>query len=256
MIEANQVIGWAKEGGEIALRYFNQIETIHYKADDSFVTQADLEIEKLLAAKIRAAFPDDGLVGEEGNRSQTDQERLWAIDPIDGTTSFVQGIPGWGSCIGLLDKGRPVFGLFYMPLLDDATYTEGSEGVYCNRRDIRGAVRTGWENKGFLAVTARSHHNFEIKVRYTRTMGSAGSGLIYTARGSATAAFVPEAHLWDLVAGAAIINRAGGELRYLSGRPIDYLELLDGRLAPEPIIAGHPRILDELAPRIQPRNKG
>jgi fructose-1,6-bisphosphatase/inositol monophosphatase family enzyme len=73
-----------------------------------------------------------------------------------------------------------------------------------------------------------------------------GANLVYTARGSAVGAFLTKVRLWDLVAGAAILSRAGGELRYLSGQEIDYLQLLDGNLTPEPIIAGHPLMLEQL----------
>jgi fructose-1,6-bisphosphatase/inositol monophosphatase family enzyme len=77
-------------------------------------------------------------------------------------------------------------------------------------------------------------------------MGSISASLIYTARGAAVGTFIPRAHIWDLVAGAAILMGVGGELRDVSGRLVDYSELLDGRLAPEPIIAAHPDLQAEL----------
>jgi fructose-1,6-bisphosphatase/inositol monophosphatase family enzyme len=77
--------------------------------------------------------------------------------------------------------------------------------------------------------------------------------LVYTARGIAAGAFIPQAYLWDLVAGVAILNRAGGEVRYLSGKMVDYQVLLDGRLTPEPIIACHPNLQAELRAAIRSR---
>jgi fructose-1,6-bisphosphatase/inositol monophosphatase family enzyme len=78
---------------------------------------------------------------------------------------------------------------------------------------------------------------------------------VYTARGTSAAAFIPKARLWDLVAGSAILVRAGAELCYLSGRPVDYLELLDGRLTAEPLIASHPDLQAELRAKIKVRDR-
>ena len=250
----NQIIAWARQAGQIALRYFNNV-TPQTKPDQTLLTPADLEIESFLAERFRATFPTHHLIGEEGTRDHTGQPSpyLWAIDPLDGTTTFVQGLPGWGISIGLLYQGQPSFGLFYMPLLDDLTYTSGDDEVYCNERSQKGSIKAEWGQKGFLAVSAGAHQDFQLDVPRIQTMGSAGANLIYTACGSASGALIPKARLWDLVAGAAILARAGGDVRYLSGKQIDYLQLLDGNLAPEPIIAGHPRLLLQLQQAIIPK---
>lgn len=249
------VIAWARQAGELAMPYFDRLDTVQNKADQSFVTPADRAIDTFLSQKIQETFPNDGLVSEESLSGQNGSwpDRIWVIDPIDGTTAFSQGLTGWGIALGLLVQGQPGFGLFYMPLLDDLTYTRGSDEVYHHRRDLRGAVRTGWEQQGFLAVTAKSHARFQIDLGITRTMGSSVANLIYTARGAATATFLPSPHIWDLVAPAAILQRAGGVLRYLSGREIDYNELLDGRKTTEPVVGGHPDLLPDLARVIRPR---
>ncbi|MCB0211751.1 MAG: inositol monophosphatase, partial [Anaerolineae bacterium] len=83
---------------------------------------------------------------------------------------------------------------------------------------------------------------------------SIGASLIYTARGAATAAFIPKAYAWDLAAGALILQQAGGELRYLSGRGVDLEELLDGRLTPEPILAGERGVVEGLVGKISLRD--
>jgi fructose-1,6-bisphosphatase/inositol monophosphatase family enzyme len=250
----SQVIAWARQAGQIALRY-SRDAVPRRKPDQSFLTQADLEIEDFLAERIRSTFPDHGLISEEGARDQNNRSAayLWVVDPLDGTTAFVQGLTGWGISIGLLYQRQPCFGLFYMPTLDDMTCTIDSNGVSRNGSSLHQTVRSDWGPKGFLAINASAHHDFQIDVQRTRTLGSVGANLVYTARGAAAAAFIPKARLWDLVAGAAIVTRAGGELRYLSGRAIDYMALLDGRLAPEPVIAGHPNLLAELPSLIRPR---
>jgi fructose-1,6-bisphosphatase/inositol monophosphatase family enzyme len=136
-----------------------------------------------------------------------------------------------------------------MPLTDDLTVTTNSPPAP--------TVQTTWPPTGFLAVNASAHRLFQLdQIRGIRVPGSVGASLIYTARGAATAALLPKARLWDLVGGAAILSQAGGELRYLSGQPLDYLALLDGELAPEPILAGHPALLPELQRTIRFRNRG
>jgi myo-inositol-1(or 4)-monophosphatase len=250
-----QMIVWARQAGEAALRHFKNINP-EYKSDWTFLTEVDLEIERFLAERIQTIYPEHNLLGEEGVKNQNKQvsSNVWVIDPIDGTTAFVQGLPGWGISIGLLHNGQPCFGLYYMPLLDDMTYTTSRSEVYCNEHHLAGALRSTWGQKGFLAINATAHYDFQINLERTRALGSISTNLVYTARGTATATFAPKAHLWDLVAGAAILSSVGGELCYLSSRPVDYLELLDGRLTPEPIIAGHPQVLAELPGVIRPRS--
>lgn len=247
-------IRWAGEAGQIALRYFKNV-SVQYKADNTLVTQADVEIEGFLEAQIHQSYPNHALISEEGARKQTGSPYTWVIDPLDGTTAFVQGLPGWGISIGLLYGGQPIFGLFYMPLLDDLTITSEA-GVYVDGQLSDQRVRLNWGSKGFLATNSEAHHKFEIDIERTRALGGVVASLVYTARGSATAAFIPKARLWDLVAGACILKQAGGELRYLSGSPVEYTTLMDGSPIAEPIIAGHPDLLTELEAAIRPRERG
>lgn len=250
-----QLADWVRQAGQIAMGYFKRVKPV-VKANRSFLTQADLEIESFLVAKLEAAFPSYGLVSEEGSSqgARPRARKCWILDPLDGTTAFVQGLPGWGISLGLLDDGQPCLGLFYMPLLDDMTYANGCNGLYgSDGRRLDQAVRATWEDKSFLATNASAHRDFTIKIRHIRALGSVGANLVYTARGAAAATFAAKARVWDLVAGAAIMARSGGELRYLSGKRIDYPPLLDGRMIPEPVIAGHPNLLDELQQLIRPR---
>jgi myo-inositol-1(or 4)-monophosphatase len=241
------IIRWLREAGQIALQLFENVGHV-YKADRTLVTQADIEIEALLTERIEQTFPTHGLIAEEsaGARVIKLSDIIWVIDPLDGTTAFSQGLPGWGTAIGILAEGEPIAGFYYMPLLNDLTYTTAQGEVYCNGRCLTATMHTDWGQKGYLALTAKAHTDFQIDIALTRALGSNGTSLIYTARGSATAAFLPKAYVWDLVAGAAIMNKLGGELRYLDGAAVNYWALLDGRLAPQPIVAGHPHVLKSL----------
>ncbi|MDX1523447.1 MAG: inositol monophosphatase, partial [Anaerolineae bacterium] len=252
--DISQLVTWVREAGQIALGYFRNVNP-ERKPDRTYLTQADLEVEAFLVERLRTRFPDFGLIGEEGSRRAEAQPRpnIWAIDPIDGTTAFVQGLPGWGISIGLLRQGQPHFGLYYMPLLDDVTYTGHDGRVYLNQCPLTAPLRTDWSDKGYLAINSTAHHDFQIDVKRTRALGSIGANLVYTVRGSATATLMTRASLWDIVAGGAMLDKIGGELRYLSGRRVDYTTLLDGRPVTEPILAGHPDLLAGLANKIKLR---
>ena len=242
----DRIINWARQAGRIAMRDFKKVDP-RLKPDQTIVTQADLEIERFLAERILTVNPSHNLIGEEGNWNRlTSSPFTWVIDPIDGTTVFSQGLPGWGVSIGLLVNGQPYFGLFYMPLLNDLVYAIRQRGVFCDADDLTHTVRRKRRPKDFVAVSAGTHRNYRLASYNTRALGSIGASLMYTSRGVALGAFIPKARLWDLASGAVILAEAGGDLRYLSGQSIDYAQLVDGRLAPEPLIAGHPDILPDL----------
>jgi len=249
-----KVLNWIRQAGQIAMSYFNNHTLAQPMVEFFKMTEVSAEIADFLITKLAVAFPNDTIVGTFNTKVAL-TDRIWAIDPLDGITAFRKGLPGWGISVGLLEYGIPVFGLFYMPLLNDMTYTSGNRGVWFKDTDIRGMAQKSWLDGGFLATSDSAHDEFNINIRRTWTVGGIGSSLIYTARGSAIAAFIPKAYVWDLVAGAVILERTGGELRYLSGKAINYSELLDGRLIPEPVIAGHLNVLAELQLQIEERDQ-
>jgi myo-inositol-1(or 4)-monophosphatase len=250
-----KIIVWIKVAGEIALNYFYGNSFLpQAKADNSFVTKADVEVESFIFEKIASIFPDHQFIGEEISHYSTQLNRgdfVWVVDPIDGTTAYMQGLPGWGISISVLYRETPQLGFYYMPLLKDLTYIDQKGRVFCNGRQLfPNDLRRDWRNKGFLALTSAAHVDFEFDINNLRALGSITTNLVYTARGTAVATFIPKAYLWDLVAGAAILSGLGGELRYLDGTAVDYRTLLSLQLAPQPIIAGHPNITSMLPPLI------
>jgi len=236
--DLEQVRGWAREASEIALGYWHNVSAT-FKADRTYVTQADREIETLLTARIRVAHPDHALIGEEGARAGVRESAAytWAVDPIDGTRAFVQGLPGWGIAIGLLCRGEPYRGLFCMPALDDWIYTT-NDGTPCwNGHTLGDSLRSEWDDQSYLAVSSSTHYHYRIEVRRTRALGSVEANMAYLARGSALGAFLRKAAIWDLAAGAAVLLRLGAQMRHLSGQAVDWPALLDGRYIQEPILA-------------------
>ncbi|MEK7328981.1 MAG: inositol monophosphatase, partial [Chloroflexota bacterium] len=231
--EMLEVRSWLKEAGQIALNCFNQPQ-VDFKHDNSPVTQADRDIESLLVERIKKAYPDHGILAEEGTNVKGG-EYVWALDPIDGTRAFSVGLPFWGIAIGLLHQSQPVAGAYYMPYLNEMYWATEADGPYFNNRLLRGAIATEWDDRlMFLAVPSNAHQIYNIGFSRTRALGSAVAHLVYVARGAAIGALLRRVSLWDLAAGLPILWRAGGAIRYLSGALVDIGILLDGKPAPEP----------------------
>lgn len=111
------VEGVAREAGKLALQYFHSLAdlSVENKGHLDLVTRADREVEDLLIARLRTAFPDDGILGEEGGEIVGTSGRIWVIDPIDGTFNYVRGSQNWAVSIGLFEKQRPTFGVIHAP---------------------------------------------------------------------------------------------------------------------------------------------
>ena len=122
----------ARQAGEIALRYYRTGIAFEAKPDDSPVTLADRECEQFIARELERAFPDDGLLGEEGAQKPSRSGRRWIIDPIDGTRDFVRGNPVWANLIGLEADGEVVAGFAYMPALGELFAATRGGGAFVN----------------------------------------------------------------------------------------------------------------------------
>ena len=249
-IDLAQVQRWAEEAGHIALHYFNHVAA-ERKADRTLVSQADREVETFLVRHIQEAYPDHGIIGEEGAR-ETGGEWLWAIDPIDGTRAFLSGLPVWAISLGLLHDGLPVWGLLYLPITGDFYYTEDS-GAFWNGQLIRCRPPEPWEASSLLCVPSNSHRRYDLFAfpGITRALGSTAVHIALVARGVAVGALTGHTHIWDTAGALPILERAGGAVSYLSGRPFDPAALLDGRKAPEPILAAHPEVIERLRAAIR-----
>ena len=109
-----------REAGALTLQYFQQADVEpDRKADNSPVTVADYESERLIREKIVATFPADGILGEEEGESAGTSGRRWTVDPIDGTKTFIQGVPLYGVLLGLEEGGEAIVGAIYVPGVDD-----------------------------------------------------------------------------------------------------------------------------------------
>ncbi len=253
-LDVTRIRTWVAEAGQIALRYFGHTSVEHKPADHSPVTIADRTIERLLSDYIRAAYPDHGIVGEEYGSEHLDREYLWVIDPIDGTQAYVDGLPSWCITLAVLRDREPVFGLVYLPLYDDWTYTDG-DAVICNGQDVTHRLKTAWTADAYVLWRSDAHRRYRLDFPRIMTMSSSASHTAYVARGSALAALTHDSYLWDIAAGLAFMRKQGGEVRFLSGETLDLrqrdlLTPLNGLFA-----FGHPAALDHLLPLVSEREE-
>jgi myo-inositol-1(or 4)-monophosphatase len=122
----------AEASGEKILPFFRTNLTVNHKGGGSFdpITEADRAAEMAMRTLISRNFPDHGIIGEEHGKERTDAEYVWVLDPIDGTKSFINGMPTWGTLIGLLRFGEPVFGLMHQPFIRERFSGDGGAAQY------------------------------------------------------------------------------------------------------------------------------
>ena len=234
------------QAGDIALRHFRKVEA-ERKPDKSVVTQADREVEAFLAAELATRMPDAGILGEEGASYAGVGPYRVVIDPIDGTSAFVAGLPTWCVCLGILRDGEAVAGANYMPCTRDL-YAAADGTAWWNGRQLEPLPKTAAE-EGERFLVADSEIHLRRRITYpgkVRSFGSAAYHVVLVARGAAEAALLGRPHVWDLAAPGAVLAAVGGRYEYLDGGVVDLAELLDGSRAPRDVMAGTPEALASL----------
>jgi len=206
-------------------------------------------VEAHLAATLQAEFPDVGLLGEEGACRPGRDGYRFVVDPIDGTSAFVAGLPTWCVCVGLMRHAEPVAGVVHLPCTGE-TYSAGDGGAWWEGAPLPPlGAQGGAPGDPFVLVDAGAYRR--VKVRYrgkVRSLGSTAYHVALVARGAAEAALLGPAHLWDLAAAGAILAAVGGRMEYVSGAAVDLATLADGRRAPHHILAAAPERLAALRP--------
>lgn len=238
-----------REAGRLALAARRDDLRVRDKADHTPVSEVDERIEALLAARIRSRFPVHRILAEEGNLGGEDVDFTWVLDPLDGTRAYLSGLPVWGISVGILQRGRPLAGAFYLPAVGEL-YTGHAGGAFLNGQPLA-PPRTGLEDRtAFLAVPSNWYQLYDIDYGRLRSLGSAAAHLVYVARGAAVGALLRPVRLWDLVGVWPLLTVLGVELRYLSGAAVEIAPLLDGRPAPGPILAARADLITLLLQRI------
>lgn len=208
----------AKEGGVHTLKYFNQSVEVERKSDDSPVTVADREAESIMRESITKKFPDHGIIGEEHGRTNESSVIQWILDPIDGTKSFIHGVPLYTTLIGVVVDGQPVCGVIYAPVLNELCEAAKGKGARLNDQECSVRECDDLSEATFLSTDAYTAVEYDFgaafdslmeQTRLHRTWGDA-YGHMMVATGRADIMFDPILSIWDAAPMQTILSEAGG----------------------------------------------
>ena len=205
-------------------RDFGEVENLQVsrKGPGDFVSAADTRAEEVLRAALEKARPGYGFVMEEsGTVVGTDATHRWHIDPLDGTTNFLHGIPHFCISVGLEREGQMVAGIIYDPIKDEMFVAERGKGAYMNNRRLRVAGRREMADAvvycGLPHLGRPAHPRFLVEISAVmsvsaglRRMGAAALDMAYVAAGRADLYWERDLHSWDIAAGIVLIREAGG----------------------------------------------
>jgi myo-inositol-1(or 4)-monophosphatase len=222
--------------GDLAIEMSSTM-MIEVKSVGDMVTNVDREVERLLVEYLNEKFPDDGIIGEEGNQKSSVSGRFWAIDPIDGTADFIHGLPGWSVSVALLDGEGYLAGYVYVPTLSKFYRAARGEGATCNGIALR--IREGsFLSNEFIAMNAGTHLklNQSLETRICNAPSAFGPCLV--ASGKVLGSVSLPAYIWDIAAGYAIASEAGAHFEYLDGSSFSLSKLQNRERMPSALLCG------------------
>ena len=215
-------------GGLIAERFHGADPAFELKEDRSIVTKTDRDSEEMMREMINDRYPDHGIIGEEFGSENTDADYVWTLDPIDGTISFVSGVPLFGTLIGLMRNGEPILGVIHQPVLGEMMIGDGDTTTLNGRKvSIRPCKRL--EDATLLTTDPNLADRFQDGAKFqvlrrntamTRTWGDC-YGYLMLASGRADIMVDPIMNRWDLIPLIPIIRGAGGVITdWQGGEPV------------------------------------
>lgn len=219
----------AKKGGEVLAKYFEMVGLEREEKDDkSFVTKADREAETAIVATISTAFPDHGLLGEEGADVNPEARFKWVIDPLDGTSNFVNGIPLFAVSIAVVENNDPILAVLWNPITNSLYVAEKGKGAEYNGRRI--GVSSQEAKDGVVSFGPAKSEKQRARdmvpatgerFKSARILGCCALELGYIARGGTEAFICLGLKPWDYAAGVLLVREAGGKVTDLEGNSCD-----------------------------------
>jgi myo-inositol-1(or 4)-monophosphatase len=232
------------------------LTSVTQKSDRDFASNLDFTVERELRAYLRERTPQFGFLGEEEGSGAADdvpvtdpvldERPFWALDPVDGTSNLIHGVPMCGTSLGLVHRRRPVLGVIDLPYLDERYHAAQGGGAFLNGEPIHGGRATSLE-RAFVAVgdfatgAAAGRQNplrlamveqLAHRVERIRMLGSAATDLAWTAAGRLDACILLSNKPWDMAAGVIIAREAGAEVVDVDGSPHDLDSLRTIAVAP------------------------
>jgi len=226
----------ALEAGKIVKEGYHSHKEVSHKGVVDLVTEFDVKTEDFLISKLTEAFPGYTLVGEESHRGSYHHDKAIYIDPIDGTTNFVHGIPHLAISLGVWEEGEPVLAVVYNPILEELFWAKKEEGAYCNKERLEvstqdtlqhALIATGFP---YAKVNAGVEYRWVIDsmtnllphIQDIRRLGAAAIDLCYLAQGKVEAFYEIDLKPWDVAAGILIVQEAGGKISNVHGTPFHF----------------------------------
>jgi myo-inositol-1(or 4)-monophosphatase len=248
----NVMVAAARKAARSLSRDFREVEKLQVsvKGPGNFVSAADHRAEAILREELAKARPGYGFLGEEGGLiAGSDQTHTWIVDPLDGTTNFLHGIPQFCISIGLERQGTVVAGVVYDPIADELFTAERGKGAFLNDQRLRVAARRDLgeavfacglphHGRGDLAVFRSEFLVIADRVAGLRRFGSAALDLAWVAAGRVDAYWERDISPWDIAAGLLLVREAGGFVSDVNGK--------DTMMQTGSIVAGNETMHDEL----------
>ena len=211
----NIMIKAAEKASKSAIRDFGEVEKLQVskKGPRDFVTKTDKRVENIIIEELSKNKKNYSFLSEEiGEIKNKDEENIWIIDPIDGTTNFLHGIPHFAICIALQSNKEIISGLIFDPIKDEMFFTEKNKGSYLNNQRLRVSKKNILDDCLFSSnYKGVKFSNFNL--RYT---GCAALDLAYVAAGRFDGFFQNDINLWDVAAGSLMVKEAGGVVNDLN----------------------------------------
>ncbi len=211
----NIMIKAAEKASKSIIRDFGEVEKLQVskKGPYDFVTKTDKQVEKILIEELSKIKKNYSFLSEEvGTIKNKDKENVWIIDPIDGTTNFLHGIPHFAICIALQSKGEIVSGLIFDPIKDEMYYSEKNKGAFLNNQRLRVSKKSSLDD----CLFSSNHEGVKFSDLNMRYSGCAALDLAYVASGRLDGFFHNKINLWDVAAGALMVEEAGGVVNDLN----------------------------------------
>ena len=256
------MIGAARKAARSLKRDFGEVEKLQVslKGPANFVSSADRRAEEILRTELTKARPGYGFHGEEGGHHEgSDKTHTWIVDPLDGTTNFLHGLPQFAISIGLQRADTVVAGVIYNPITDELFTAERGKGAFLNDYRLRVAARKRMTDavvacglphygRGQLELGRAELAAVQEKVAGLRRFGSAALDLAYVAAGRFDIYWERNLSPWDMAAGILMVREAGGFVTDLDGH--------DAMFAKGHIIAGNEPLHKELLAVLKSAVKG
>ena len=232
----------ARRAGETLQKAKNTPLHVDAAEQHDIKLELDRKIQEQIRKDILKAYPDHGFLGEEGGEMAKPGQYEWVVDPIDGTVNLFYGIPHYAVSVACRLDGRTLAGAIYDPNRDEMFSAHAGGGSTCNARPIHVAKRIDLKEailalgfskgKATIRKCLDLYQHYGERVRKLRAMGSAALDLAYVASGRLDAYVEQGVSLWDVAAGALIVEEAGGQVRISPGEPAGKIHLVasNGRL--------------------------